>query len=184
MPRIQFTHWITNFPCILYSCSESDIFLTIWMTSNQIAYLAWTSISRYNLFLILVQRAAPKVAIAPPVDTSGNPVQSRTCKRPGCDYFKRMENGILHDYCSRTCASKIVYNSKHYLPVVIVRTKKCIRLHHISQTLYPNHCIWPWNDSDCSSRTWTAIDELTHTTTYTVYFLQLQQVSPGYPWCS
>ena len=78
------------------------------MTSDQIAYLAWTGIS--NLFLFAVQRAAPKVATAPRVDSSGNPVQSiqfGTCKRPGCDYFKRMENGILHDYCSRTCASKI-----------------------------------------------------------------------------
>ena len=68
------------------------------MTSDQMAYLSRTGISRCNLFIFVVQKAAPKVAIAQQVHSSGNPVLSisfGTCKCPGCNYFKRMEKGIL-----------------------------------------------------------------------------------------
>ena len=48
--------------------------------------------------------------ITPRVDGTGNPVQFvqyGLCKNPGCQYPKRVENGTIHDFCSRTCASKL-----------------------------------------------------------------------------
>ena len=47
-------------------------------------------------------------AVVPRVDASGSPVQSLQfgkCKRPDCVYPRRMDKGVVYDYCSRTCAS-------------------------------------------------------------------------------
>ena len=42
-------------------------------------------------------------------DYSGNPVQDPqfgTCKLPECVYPRRVEKGVIYDFCSRTCAKK------------------------------------------------------------------------------
>lgn len=43
------------------------------------------------------------------MDTSGKPAQTSqfgTCKCHGCNFPRRIENGHVHDFCSRTCARK------------------------------------------------------------------------------
>lgn len=48
-------------------------------------------------------------AVTARMDPLGNPVQTSQfglCKCPGCKFPRRVENGHVHDFCSRTCARK------------------------------------------------------------------------------